>query len=95
MNIICFNIQHWNVLVKTTVFYHIKKTLVRQNKKTNQTFYIREKDSIILFECKGIKLNGMLKDRADLSDVIEELKNKLFLSVNNVDKKIKKKKQKL
>lgn len=33
----------------------------------------------------------MLKDRADLSDVIEELKNKLFLSVNNVDKKIKKK----
>lgn len=76
---------------KTTVFLPHKEDIGKAEQKDQPDFYIREKDSIILFECKGIKLNGMLKDRADLSDVIEELKNKLFLSVNNVDKKIKKK----
>lgn len=76
---------------KSTVFFPNKEDIGEAERKDQPDFYIREKDSIILFECKGIKLNGMLKDRADLSDVIGELKNKLFLSVNNVDKKIKKK----
>lgn len=35
----------------------------------------------------------MLKDKADLSEVIDELKNKLFLSVKSVDKKKQKKKE--
>lgn len=35
----------------------------------------------------------MLKDKADLSEVIDELKNKLYLSVKSVDKKKQKKKE--
>lgn len=76
---------------KSTVYFPHMEIICEPEQKDQPDFYIREKDSIILFECKGIKLNGMLKDRADLSDVIEELKNKLFLSVKNVDKGVLKK----
>ncbi len=43
-------------------------------------FYIREKDALILFECKGIKINGTLKDRADIDKIMAELKNKLYFN---------------
>ena len=48
-------------------------------------FYIRERDSIILFECKGIKINGSIKDRADIDEFINVLKTKLLLSAQNID----------
>lgn len=54
-------------------------------------FYIRENDSIILFECKGIKINGSIKDTADVDEFIRVLKNKLFLSTENLDTKRKQK----
>lgn len=78
---------------KTTVYFPKKESIGEPERKDQPDFYIREKDSILLFECKGIKLNGMLKDKADLSEVIDELKNKLFLSVKSVDKKKQKKKE--
>lgn len=54
-------------------------------------FYIREKDAIIIFECKGVKLAGSLKDKADVDDLMEVLKNKLYLSVENINPERKKK----
>lgn len=48
-------------------------------------FYIREGDSIILFECKGIKINGSIKDRADVDEFMNVLKTKLLLSAQNID----------
>ena len=48
-------------------------------------FYIREKDSIILFECKGIKINGSIRDKADMDEFINVLKTKLLLSAQNID----------
>ena len=48
-------------------------------------FYIRERDSIILFECKGIKINGSIKDRADVDEFMNILKTKLLLSAQNID----------
>lgn len=56
-------------------------------------FYIREKDSLIVFECKGDKVNGMFKDKSDLGALVEELKNKFLLSTKNTDPKRKKKKK--
>lgn len=49
-------------------------------------FYIRENDSIIIFECKGIKINGEIKDKADVDDFIHVLKEKLLLATENTDK---------
>jgi hypothetical protein len=56
-------------------------------------FYIRERDAIILFECKGIKLNGKLKDKADVDDLLRVIKNKLYQSSENIDIRRKKKKK--
>lgn len=78
---------------KTTCYFPRKEDIGETELKDQPDFYIRENDSIILFECKGIKLNGRLKDKSDLSEVIAELKNKLYLSVKNVDKDILKKKE--
>ena len=40
-------------------------------------FYFREGDSAFIFECKAIKLNGDLKVKASVDDIIDELENKL------------------
>lgn len=50
------------------------------NEKPGQPdFYIRQKGGyLFIMECKGIKLNGELKDKADLSLLIDEIKNKIY-----------------
>ena len=42
-------------------------------------FYIREGNSLFIFECKAVKLNGDLKSSVDNDTIIDELKNKLLL----------------
>ena len=55
-------------------------------------FYIREKESIILFECKAIRINGALKDKSDIDELLKILKTKLYNSDCNIDKSRKDKK---
>jgi hypothetical protein len=58
------------------------------NEDPNQPdFYIREGYNLILFECKAIRLNGALKDKNDISEILKVLHNKLCISANNIDKK--------
>jgi len=42
-------------------------------------FYIRENNAALLFECKAIKLNGDLKQIADVDEISEELRNKILM----------------
>ena len=49
-------------------------------------FYIRRQESLILFECKAFKLNGGLKDKADVQNFFRELKLKLYEATENIDK---------
>lgn len=85
-------------LGKHTTFYAPSKEIIDMQSETaeddNQPdFYIREKDSLIVFECKGDKINGMLKDKSDMGALVDELKNKFLLSTKNTDPKRKKKKK--
>lgn len=42
-------------------------------------FYIREKNAALIFECKAIKLNGDLKQKADVDEIFDELRNKILI----------------
>ena len=55
-------------------------------------FYLRENDNLILFECKAIRINGELKDKSDIDELLSILKNKLYNSIENIDKSRGKKK---
>lgn len=55
-------------------------------------FYLRENDNLILFECKAIRINGELKDKSDIDELLSILKNKLYCSIENIDKSRGKKK---
>lgn len=55
-------------------------------------FYLRENDNLILFECKAIRVNGELKDKSDIDELLSILKNKLYYSIENIDKSRGKKK---
>ena len=55
-------------------------------------FYLRENDNLILFECKAIRINGELKDKSDIDELLSILKNKLYYSIENIDKSRGKKK---
>ena len=55
-------------------------------------FYLRENDNLILFECKAIRINGELKDKSDIDGLLSILKNKLYYSIENIDKSRGKKK---
>ena len=59
----------------------------KEEQEDQPDFYIREKDSLILFECKGVKINGSIKDKADADELISVIRNKLYLSTENIDKK--------
>lgn len=56
-------------------------------------FYLRENDNLILFECKAIRINGELKDKSDIDELLSILKNKLYCSKENIDKSRGKKKK--
>jgi len=76
---------------KTSYFYPPQEDILLPKAKEEQEdqpdFYIREKDSLILFECKGVKINGSIKDKADADELISVIRNKLYLSTENIDKK--------
>lgn len=61
--------------------------------KDQPDFYIREGSNIFLFECKAIKLNGSLKDDANMDLFFHNLSNKLFQSGENLDSSRHKKKK--
>ena len=56
-------------------------------------FYIRRGGSLVLFECKAFKLNGELKDKADIQELLQTLKLKIYESTDNIDKSRKRKKE--
>lgn len=56
-------------------------------------FYIRRGGSLVLFECKAFKINGELKDKADLQELLQNLKLKIYKSTDNIDKSRKQKKK--
>ena len=72
---------------------NIHKSIKMKEKANQPDFYIREGDCLIIFECKAIRLNGELKDNADIDTLLSTMKNKLFLSKENIDKSRKEKKE--
>lgn len=83
---------------KSTYFYPSKEEILSlepgREIPNQPDFYIREKDALIIFECKGIKINGDLKDKADVDELIQIIKNKLYCSSYNIDPNREKKKKK-
>lgn len=74
---------------KSTAFFPKRESVEAveiQTEDPNQPdFYLREKDCLMLFECKAIKLNGEIKDKRDVDTLLNVLKNKLYLSTTNLD----------
>ena len=56
-------------------------------------FYIREDYNIILFECKAVRIKGEVKDKSDITELLNLLKEKLYQSTQNTDKSRKNKKK--
>ena len=56
-------------------------------------FYVREDYNIILFECKAIRIKGEVKDKSDITELLDLLKQKLYQSTKNTDKSRKEKKK--
>ena len=56
-------------------------------------FYVREDYNIILFECKAIRIKGEVKDKSDVSELLDLLRQKLYQSTQNTDKSRKEKKK--
>lgn len=57
-----------------------KVDFVDRKEEINQPdFYYREANDIFIFECKAVKLNGDLKSDSNVDDIIDELKNKLYI----------------
>jgi hypothetical protein len=81
---------------KSTFYYPSKKSIIssdsRTEDKSDPDFYIREGASTFLFECKSIKLNGSIKDKADAEELLRHIKLKLYCSDENLDSTRKKKK---
>lgn len=60
---------------------------ISEEEQDNQPdFYIREKDNLVIFECKSIKINSSIRDDADVKSLMELLQNKLYESKTNLDK---------
>lgn len=61
--------------------------------KGQPDFYVREDYNIILFECKAIRIKGEVKDKSDITELLDLLKEKLYQSTKNTDKSRKNKKK--
>lgn len=61
--------------------------------KGQPDFYVREDYNIIFFECKAIRIKGEVKDKSDITELIDLLKEKLYQSTKNTDTSRKNKKK--
>lgn len=50
-------------------------------------YYIKTRDSVILFECKDIRINAWIKEQRDFTIIEEELRNKLVFKTYQIDYK--------
>ena len=50
-------------------------------------YYIKTRDSVILFECKDIRINAWIKEQRDFTIIEEELRNKLVCKSYQIDYK--------
>ena len=50
-------------------------------------YYIKTRDSVILFECKDIRINAWIKEQRDFIIIEEELRNKLVCKTYQIDYK--------
>lgn len=50
-------------------------------------YYIKTRDSVILFECKDIRINAWIKEQRDFTIIEEELRNKLVCKTYQIDYK--------
>lgn len=48
-------------------------------------FYCRRKSDLIIFECKAIKMNGIIRDKGDYRRLLDELHEKIVLKTKNLD----------
>jgi len=85
-----------NLDLEKSSFFYPTLDLISSNILTEDSnqpdYYIREQDMIVLFECKAIRINGTIKDKADISELLKILKGKLYFSDFNIDKTRKNKK---
>ena len=58
-------------------------------------FYYRQKNNLVIFECKAIKINGDIRDKADCVRLFDELHEKLVLKTKELRVNKKEKKTKL
>jgi hypothetical protein len=86
-----------SIVRKRSKYYPSKEDINSEEpiseEKSAPDFYLRENEAAFLFECKSIKLNGALKDRANLDDLLSNLKLKLYTSDKNIDPARKRKKK--
>ena len=59
---------------------------IEKEQDNQPDFYIREKENLVIFECKAIKIHSSIRDSADVKKLAELLENKLFESKNNLDR---------
>ena len=81
----------------TSFFWPTKHDVEELNAPTEidgqPDFYVREDYNIILFECKAIRIKGEVKDKSDITELLDLLKQKLYQSTKNTDKSRKEKKK--
>lgn len=73
--------------------YDVEELNAPAEKDGQPDFYIREDYNIILFECKAIRIKGEVKDKSDITELLDLLKQKLYQSTKNTDKSRKEKKK--
>lgn len=48
-------------------------------------YYIRDHSNLIIFECKAIKMNGIIRDEGDYSRLLDELHEKIVIKTKNLN----------
>lgn len=77
---------------KSNFYYPSKDAILSEINNANEykapDFYIRAKENLYLFECKGIMINGLYKEKDKEIELIAELKKKLYYYINNKGKTV-------
>ena len=88
-----FHRQISQCLSKHSTSYFPQLSMNEKEESGQPDFYIRENDNLILFECKSIKINGNIREKKDIEEVMNMLKLKLYSSSQNIDNNRKQKRK--
>ena len=75
----------WHCFHSSYITFPSKNVVSKHEDKNEPDFYARKFENILLFECKAIKMNGLIRDNGNYAKLLDDLHEKIVEKTRELD----------